>query len=105
MVGAAGNMHLAGRNAGGCAAVQIALQEADRLLLRRVVAERDMDVAVDQSWAGGRAIGVDHQVALLELIFPDRSNFREHTVVHQDRVTVGEWIAPVSSYDGPDIHN
>jgi hypothetical protein len=43
--------------------VDIALQISDGALTRRVVAERNVDVGVDQTRNGGRSISVDDDIA------------------------------------------
>ena len=47
--------------------MQIAFEIADRALARRVVAEGDVDMGIDQARDRGHAAGVDHDVAGLDL--------------------------------------
>ena len=63
----AGHMHLRRADRGGHPAVHIAFQVADRLLSRRVIAERDVHVRIDQPRNGRRAVGIDHDVAGVDL--------------------------------------
>ena len=55
----AGGMHLPGRDHGGDAAVEAALDPADLVLPRRPVAQHRMDVAVDQPGRDRAAMRVD----------------------------------------------
>ena len=57
--------------------MQIALQETDRLLLGRVIAERDMDMAVDQAGTGGRPVRIDDEIASVDFVLSDLSDRRE----------------------------
>ena len=61
------HMDLARRNARGRAAVEIAFEETDGLLARRVIAEGVVDLAVDEAGADGAAHRVDHQISSLDL--------------------------------------
>ena len=55
----AGQMHLAGRDHGGDAAMEEAVDPVELALARRPVAEDGMDMAVDQAGGERRALGVD----------------------------------------------
>ncbi len=43
--------------------MDVAFEKADGLLARRVIAERDVDVGVDEPGDGGRPVGIDDDVA------------------------------------------
>ncbi len=59
---AAGHMDFGRRDRGRHAAMQITFQIADRLLPRRIIAEGNMDMAVDQAGNRGGAVGIDHDI-------------------------------------------
>ncbi len=60
----AGHMHFRRADAGGDAAVDVAFEEADGLLPRGVVAERDVDVGIDQARHRRHAARVDLHIVL-----------------------------------------
>ena len=58
------HVHFGSADAGGHAAMDIALQEADGFLARRVVAEGDVDMRVDQPRHRHHPAGIDRDVAI-----------------------------------------
>src|SRR6185437_516778 len=63
--GATGYMDLGGSNCRCHPAVDVAFEEADGLLSRRVVAERDVNMRIDQTRNCNRACGIYHDVTCL----------------------------------------
>jgi len=90
-------MNFARRDAGRRAAVNVALQEADGLLLRRIITERIVHVAVDEAGACRRAVRVDQHVAGIDFARNHASHRRELAVIDAYRIAVYQRIAPVAS--------
>ena len=63
----AGHMHFGGGDRRRCSAVHVAFKKPDGALPRRVVAEGDVHMGIDEAGNGGGAVCVDHDVAGFEL--------------------------------------
>ena len=84
-------------------AVQIAFQIANHPLPRRVVAEGDVDVTVDQPGNCRAACGVDHHVAARGLRGGKGADRGDATILHQDAVSLGKRRFEVAGDDGAEI--
>ena len=76
----AGHVHLGRADRGGDAAVQVAFEKADGVLARRVVAEGDVHMRVDQAGDGRDAVGIDDDVGGFE---PLRTRCRPTTIARR----------------------
>ena len=94
-----GNMDLGGRDRRRRAAVQVAFEIADGALARRVVAEGDVDVGIDQAGNGGHAAGVDHDIGGVHGLRRCGADRDDTLAVGDDRVAGGERIAPIAGND------
>ncbi len=81
------------------AAVQVAFQEPDGALARRVVAEGNVHVAVDQPRDRRRAVGIDDDVAGLDLGGRRRADAGDAPAFGDDRVPHHQGRAPVARDD------
>ena len=95
----AGNVNLGRRDRGGDAAVQIAFEVADRALPRRVVAERDMDMRVDQARHRRHAVGVDDDIGAVNRGGRSRSYGRDPLAVNDDRIAARKGTMPIAGDD------
>ena len=93
-------MDLTRRQAARHPAMQVALDEAHRLLARGVVAESDVHLGIDQAGARGGLVGVHHHVAGFQLGRRQGADFSDLAVRHQDGITLRERFAPVPRDDG-----
>ena len=102
--GPAGQVHLAGRDHRGHAAVAcIAVDPAELVLARRPVAEHRMHVAVDQPRRHAGAARVDHGVGAARcrvLLAADRG---DAAVLHHDGVGVEDRPVDVARQQQPDV--
>ena len=81
----------------------ITLQKADGLLARRVVAEGNMDMQIDEAGHRHHAVGVDGHVAVRSIAAgSDREDF---AVAHDDGVAGGDRRGDVPSKNFADIEN
>ena len=96
---------LAGRDHRGHAAVQARLDEVDRLLARREVAEDRVGVGVDQAGNRRRALGVDRLVERRprRVAVEPAPDGRDPAVLDQDRVGVRERRVDVAGDERPDV--
>ena len=99
------HMHLGRTDRRGHAAMDVALEVADGLLARRVVAEGDVDVGVDEAGNGGRAAGVDDDVAALDVVGGRRAYGCDLVVLRDDGVARRQRHAPVAGNDAADVGN
>ena len=83
--------------------MQVAFEIADGALARRVVAEGDVDVGIDQARDRGGPVGVDDDVRALHLARADGADGNDPAFVHEDRVAVDERRMPVARDDAADI--
>ena len=97
------HMHLRRRDRGRGAAVQVAFQIADGALARRVVAERDVDVRVDQAGDRRHAAGVDHHIGFAYGVGRRGADRCDALAVDDDRVAGCERLAPVAGNDLTEI--
>ena len=97
------HVHLGGRDRGRGAAVQVAFEVADGALARRVVAEGDVHVRIDQARNRRHAAGVDHHVGALDRAGRRGADRDDALALGEDRVAGGERIAPVAGDDLPEI--
>ena len=79
--------------------MQVAFEIADRALARRVVAERDVDVGVDQAGNRRHAAGIDHHIGGLDRRADAVPTDDDAAAVGDDRVARDERIAPVARND------
>ncbi len=87
----------------GRAAVNIAFEKANGALARRVVAEGDVDMGIDQARDGDRAVRVDHDVAVRDLRGGGGPDVDDLALVHDDRVARRERLAPIASQNCTEI--
>ena len=90
------HVDLGGRDRGRRAAVEVAFEIADGALARRVVAEGDMDVRVDQPGDRRHAAGVDHHVGGVHRLRRRGADRHDALAVADDGVALGERIAPIA---------
>src|SRR5262249_21421751 len=91
------------RNRGRGAAVQVALEIPDRPLTRRIIAEGDVHVRIDEAWNGGHSVRIDDDVGALDRR-RRRGAHRNDTVrVSNNRVAGDERTAPVARNNVPEI--
>ncbi len=103
VLGAAGQVHLAGGNHGGHAAVHGGVDPADLALARRPVAEHRVHVAVDQARRHAGLLRVDDGLRVFEiavLLLADRD---DQAVVHHDGVGVEDGLVDVAREQQPDV--
>ena len=79
------------------------MQKPERRLARGVIAEGDVHVRVDESGAGGDAVRVEDQIAILEVRIRDRAHLRELVALHQNGVALHERRAPVARKDAAEV--
>jgi hypothetical protein len=80
------HMHLGRADRRGHAAMDVALQVTDGLLARRVVAEGDVDMGVDEAGNGGGASGVYNDIAALDVACGRRADGFDLLVLRDDGV-------------------
>ena len=98
-----GHMHF-GCGDGRCrSAVNVAFEEADRSLARRVVAEGDVHMGIDQARDCDRPVRIDHHVALGDLRSRSGPDVDDPALVHDDGVTGRDRLAPVAGQNGAQI--
>ena len=83
--------------------MEIALQKANRALARRVVAERDMHMRIDEAGDRGRPVRVDDDVTAVHLGGRGGADGYEFALVRNDRITGNERLSPVAGNNGADI--
>src|SRR5687767_5100258 len=64
-----------------------------------------MDVGIDKTRARRHPLGIDDELALLEVGLVDGPHLREPLAINQDRVPGNERIAPLAGHDSADIDN
>ena len=79
--------------------MQIAFQISDRALPRRVVAERDVDVGVDEAGHRSHAGGIDHDIGALDCRSRSRPHGCDPLAVDEDRITAHKGIMPIAGDD------
>ena len=99
----AGHVHLGGGDRGGDAAVQVAFEKTHRTLARRIVAEGDVDVGIDQAGDRGHAAGVDHHIGALHRRCGRGADADDAAAIGDDGVALRMRIAPVARYDVSEI--
>ena len=99
----AGHVDLRGRDGRRRAAVQIAFEVADGALARRVIAEGDVHMAVDEAGDRGGAGGVHDHVAPGEIRVREAADRRDRSPVHQDAVGGNEGVGKVAADDRADV--
>src|SRR5205807_9457860 len=97
------NMHFGRGDGGRGAAVQVAFEIADGALAGGVVAERDVDMRVDQTGDRRHAVGVDHHIGLAHDVGRRATDGYDALAVDDDRVTGRERLAPVAGDDLTDV--
>jgi hypothetical protein len=85
--------------------MQIAFQITDGALPRRVIAERDMHVRVDQARDRRHAAGIDHHIGALDLTGRRGADLGDALAVADDGVAGDTWRAPVAGNDMADIND
>jgi hypothetical protein len=75
--------------------MDVAFEVSHGLLARRVIAERDVDVGVDQTGNCGRSSSVDDNVAALNIPGRRRADELDLLVESDDRVALDEGRAPI----------
>ena len=83
--------------------MHVAFEIADRLLPRREIAERDVYVGIDQARDGGRAIGIDHDVAGFDVARGRRADRDDAVAVGDDRITPGKGFVQIAGDDRADV--
>ena len=83
--------------------MQITLQITHRFLPRRVVSKSNVDLGVDQPRTHRCTIGIDHHIRVSDAALADYTDTIDTTIDHADRITVGEWLAPVTGNNRADI--
>ena len=100
----AGQVHLAGRDHRGDAAVQEALDPADLVLPRRPVAEDRVDMAVHQAGRDGAAMRVDHAVGRAAPgQFGGAADAGDPAILDQDRIGIEQRRGEVAREQQADI--
>jgi hypothetical protein len=105
VLGAAGHMHLGGRDRRGHAAMQVAFEIAHRSLPRRVVAERYVDMGIDKAGNCRRSVRIDDDVGAVDqraFHVPGRDEF---PVLGYDRVAGHERVTPIAGNNRADIYD
>ena len=97
------HVHLGGADRRRHPAVHVALEVADGLLARRVVAERDMHVGVDQARDRGRSARIDDDVAGLDRLRRGSADAGDAVAVGNDRVARHERACEIARHDRADI--
>jgi len=103
VLGTPGQMHLAGRDHGGDAAVQVAVDPVHLLLARRPVAEHRVDVAVDEAGRHGRALGAHDRLGAADVEVLQAADRQNAAAVAQDRVGIEDRLAQVARQQEADI--
>src|ERR1700730_18533616 len=96
-------MNLRRRNRGRGAAMDVTLEISDRLLPGRVIAERDVDVRVDQAGNKRRATGVDHDVGGFYGSRRRGADGGNEAVLANDGIAGDGRLAPVAGDDLSDV--
>ena len=99
----AGHMDFRGADRGRHPAMHVALEVTDRLLSRREIAERDVHVRIDQPRNGGRAAGIDDDVAGFDLARRCGADRDDAVAVGDDGIACDERLVEIARDDGPDI--
>jgi hypothetical protein len=103
VLGTAGQMHLAGGDHRGDAAVEEGVDPAELALPRRPVAEHRVHVAVDQAGRDGAALGVDRHLRLIEIEIPGLADRGDAAVDGDDRVGIEDRPREIAGEQQPDI--
>jgi hypothetical protein len=96
-------VHFGSRDGRRRAAVEIALQKANRALARRIVAERDVHVRIDEARDRGGAVRIDDDVTAVHLGGRSGTDGYEFALLRNDRVTGQERLSPVAGNNSADI--
>src|SRR6058998_2080196 len=99
---AAGQVHLPRRDRGRDAAVHHRVDEVDRALARREVAEHRVDVGVDEARQHRRPMGVDHGV---RVVVEPAAEPDDRSVPDHQRVAVQERAPDVPAHELADVSN
>src|SRR5262245_19633275 len=99
------HVHFRGTDRSRHATVDVAFEIADGLLAWRVVAERDVDVRIDQAGNGGSPIGINDEVTGFDLRDECRADGFDFPVRRDYRVPFGEWLVPIAGHDCADVGN
>ena len=83
--------------------MNVAFEEADRLLPGRVVAEGDVDLTVYQARHGDRTTGIDHHVGVIDLLGGQAAYGDDLVALGQDGIPRNRRAAPVAGQDSADI--
>ncbi len=97
------HVHFRCADAGRDAAMDIAFEEADRLLPGRVVAERDVDVGVDQTGHRHHTGRINGDVGICDIAAAtDRGDL---VAVDEDGVTGRDWLGEITRENCADIED
>ena len=96
-------VHLRCRNHRRGAAMDIAFQKPDGALARRIIAEGDVDVRVDEAGDRRHAAGIDHHVGALDRCGGRRADMGNALAVGDDDVAHCNWRAPIARDDHSEI--
>src|SRR5262249_38599030 len=99
------NVHFRGTDRSRHATVDVAFEIADGLLAWRIVAERDVDVRIDQAGNGSSPIGIDDDVTCFDLPDGCRADGFDFPVRRDYCVSFGEWLVPIAGHDCADVGN
>ena len=83
--------------------MQITLQITHCFLPRRVVSKSNVDLGVDQPRTHRCTIGIDHHIRVSDAALADHTDTIDTAIDHADRITVGEWLAPVTRNNRADV--
>ena len=88
---------------GGRATMHVTIEEAHRLLPRRVVTKSEMYLGIDETGHGGGFIGVDDHVTGRDRVGRRGADQGDLAVGHQNAVAFGDGLAPIAGENGLQI--
>src|SRR5260221_3763126 len=97
------HMDLRRRDCRSRAAMDVTFEISDCLLPGRVIAERDVDVRVNQAGDKGRAAGVDHNVGGFDSRSGRCANRNDKAVFTNDGIARNDRITPIAGDDFSDV--
>ena len=99
------HMDLGRRDRGRDAAVQITFQIADRLLPRRIIAEGNMDMAVDQAGNGGGAVGIDYDIRGTHVLRRQGADRLDKAIFTKNCIAGLQRRFPIAADDPADVYD
>jgi hypothetical protein len=99
IAGTARDVNLGRTNRRRHATVDVAFQKTNCLLSRRVIAEGDVDVGINEAGKHGCTVRVDDDIAPYNEIGRGGTDLYDLAILHDDRIAAREGGAPIAGRD------